>query len=122
MLKGEQEGRKVRPKHSVNATDNQSSGPRITLNTQQAAEIYRCKLEILQNATSMQEPSSSLQGQSTRIGFMFDVSPKTIRDVWNRRTWQGATCHLWNVEDSSGFGQRTVREGERNRVQLEVQE
>jgi hypothetical protein len=29
---------------------------------------------------------------------MFDVSPKTIRDIWSRRTWKRATCHLWEEE------------------------
>jgi hypothetical protein len=24
-----------------------------------------------------------------------DVSPKAIRDIWNRRTWAAETQHLW---------------------------
>jgi hypothetical protein len=26
---------------------------------------------------------------------MYQVSPKTIRDIWNHTTWKPVTCHLW---------------------------
>jgi hypothetical protein len=83
--------------------------PRVTLNEEKAVEIYRRKIELLQKTSPMQTPSSSLQGQSMRISYMFDVSPKTIRDIWNRRTWQGATRHLWPEDDGQGLYQRPER-------------
>jgi hypothetical protein len=92
--------------------------PRIILNEQQAAEIYQCKIDLLQSASPMQAPTA-LQGQSMRISYMFDVSPKTIRDVWSRRTWQGATRHLWPGEDRDNFDRgirRIDHENRRNQV------
>ena len=48
------------------------------------------------------------------MSYNFDVSPKTIRDIWSHRTWQRATCHLWessNVRDDdrrNHLGDRAV--------------
>jgi hypothetical protein len=55
---------------------------------------------------------------------MFDVSPKTIRDVWNRRTWQRATCHLWeeegvNVQAHPQAGQQRTPKVRKNVFALE---
>jgi hypothetical protein len=123
----DQDGRDTQPKlgkHeyvSVLIVSNRTGlpGPRITLNKRQAAEIYQNKIDLLQNNMSLRTPSESLQGQSARISCMFDVSPKTIRDVWNRRTWQGATCHLWPEEDGKNVVrgiQQNVRGGSRDQV------
>jgi hypothetical protein len=34
---------------------------------------------------------------------MFNVSPKTIRDIWNRRTWATETRHLWKDGETQGI-------------------
>ena len=66
------------------------------LTSKQASEIYFEKISILMSTNS----SGTLKGQSTHIAPKFGVSPKTVRDIWNRRTWQQATCHLWATEQS----------------------
>jgi hypothetical protein len=92
------------------------SGPRIVLNQNLAVEVYRCKLELLENHLSAPGPHNILQGQSTRVSLMFDVSPKTIRDIWNHRTWQRATCHLWGEENVDI--QAHPRAGQRRAVKM----
>ena len=39
-----------------------------------------------------------LKGHSARLSKLYGVSSKTIRDIWNRRTWAKDTCHLWHLE------------------------
>jgi hypothetical protein len=34
------------------------------------------------------------RGQILALAKKFNVTPKTIRDIWNRRTWRGATSRL----------------------------
>ena len=63
---------------------------RIVLTAQQAADIY--KLKPLLCETSDQP---KIRGQSIPIANQYGVSPKTIRDIWNRRTWVVATKHLY---------------------------
>ena len=41
--------------------------------------------------------------KSRMLGEKFGVSPKTIRDIWNRRTWVSATLRLFlNDQQSAG--------------------
>ena len=108
-----------RPMPSVLLLENQPMRSRITLNDHRAAEIYQCKIELLQTFAPFRAPSALLKGQSMRISYMFDVSPKTIRDVWNRLTWQSATRHLWTKEDVGDFNggiQRIVQVRRRDQV------
>ena len=70
----------------------------------QVVEIYKHKLR-LQKPNSfqscLQTAESRIKGQSVPVAGMFGVSPKTVRDIWNRRTWAYATHHLWTQEDGS---------------------
>ena len=70
------------------------SGPRALLTDQQAAQIYtigqafrHCGMDPLQG------------GRSSMLAKKYGVSPKAIRDIWNRRTWQNGTRHLWAEND-----------------------
>ena len=100
---------KLQPLGSVGATSDVSQGAtpppmstqnirpktsRCLLTSDKAAEIYSAKISILMSAS----PSNSLKGQSRMMALAFRISPKAIRDIWNRRTWQHATCHLWLSE------------------------
>ena len=40
----------------------------------------------------------SFRGQSEPVSKLFGVSSRTVRDIWNRRTWVFATKHLWACE------------------------
>ncbi len=72
----------------------------VVLNPTRAAEIYMQKAALLapdQYPSCLTGPK--IKGQSVHIGQKYNVSAKTIRDIWNRRTWTFATCHLWHIAD-----------------------
>ncbi len=69
---------------------------RIILTAQQAIEIYKLKPQLC--ATSCH---TKARGQSIPIAEQYGVSPKTIRDIWNHRTWAVATKPLYSELDSS---------------------
>ena len=75
----------------------------MALTEETAVEIYRCKIKCLGSPSSFKsllEPiKSRLKGQSTPVAGQFGVSPKTIRDIWNHRTWVHATEALWIRDD-----------------------
>ena len=78
-------------------------GSGSVLNAAQAQEIYRCKIQLLQPLTldlSLQTAQSRMRGQSVPVANRFGVSPKTVRDIWNRQTWAYATEELWDEEAS----------------------
>ena len=59
----------------------------ITLTAEQALQIYQSKPSFTKHNT---------KGQSIPVSHLFDVSPKTVLDIWNRKTWPNATCSLWS--------------------------
>jgi hypothetical protein len=69
------------------------------LTEQQAIEIYQHKLIFLTkpeySSASSHSCSLSLRGKSSPLSKFYGVSPRTIRDIWNRQTWGYATNHLW---------------------------
>jgi hypothetical protein len=46
---------------------------------------------------------------SVFVANLFDVSPKTIRDIWNHRTWQKETRHLWSENNPLNNMQGGIR-------------
>ena len=67
------------------------------LTTAQAVEIYRFKLKwASQHEVCIFKPP--MRGMSIPVSKMFGVSPRAIRDIWNRRTWEQATTDLWSLE------------------------
>ena len=78
--------------------------PRAVLTASQATDIFTRKilLEALDNTVPC------LHGASVPISKMYNVSAKTIRDIWNRRTWTFATSHLWHLaRDSRQYSEVT---------------
>ena len=64
--------------------DKPKSGPfLVILTAEQARTIYLLRSE----STSEGISALSVAGKSSLVSEMFGVSPKTIRDVWNRKTW-----------------------------------
>ena len=59
---------------------------RIILTEQQACEIYDQRL-----AEPMKPTKGKIKGQSRLCAERYGVSPKTIRDIWNKKTWCFAT-------------------------------
>lgn len=44
----------------------------------------------------MRFESELLRGKASVIAKQYGVSPKTIRDIWNHKTWYEATFRLWD--------------------------
>ncbi len=74
---------------------------RVVLSPELAYEIYAYKLTLQTTtdfASCFEASGSKLKGKSSRLAKHYNVSAKTIRDIWNRRTWTFATCNLWRDE------------------------
>ena len=65
-----------------------------------AIKIYEFKLSWMLNPSSP-TPMRSLRGQSGPVAKLFGVSPRTVRDIWNRNTWSFASKGLWSREPAS---------------------
>ena len=61
------------------------------LTEKQAKEIYQIYLAKFSPSSSFMKIKNST---STRLASMYGVSPKTIRDVWNGRTWTSVTSQV----------------------------
>lgn len=69
---------------------NHSKRHGIVLNEKLALEIYKCKHVYA---------DSNIKGKSVPVSKRFGVSPKTVRDIWTRRTWANATCAVWSENE-----------------------
>ena len=85
-------------KRDVRATGSQSR----QLTADQAAEIFdlRPDIESLSKRDMMMH--------CKQIGPIYGATPRTIRDIWHKRTWQNATRHLWS---ESTYNIKSMREG-----------
>ena len=64
---------------------------RIILTQLQAAEIYEMKPAVPSRIAHQRSAS-----QSRMVAERYGVSSKTVRDIWNKKTWIFATMHLQN--------------------------
>ena len=69
------------------------------LTKQQVVEIYKHKLATLAHLSNPENQISSIRGKCGPLSRVYGVSSRTIRDIWNRRTWGYATHHLWMEEE-----------------------
>ncbi len=75
---------------------------KVVLNPKLAAEIYEMKLTLLVPDTfqsCLADSRLRIRGKSAQLSNKYGVSAKTIRDIWSRRTWTNATCHLWDRDN-----------------------
>ena len=74
---------------------------KIVLKPEQAASIYALKpsLDSGRECNPIFNTRHRSKGRSVPVGKIFNVSAKTIRDIWNRKTWTFATRHLWVHEE-----------------------
>ncbi len=79
---------------------------RVVLTPKLAKEIYKRKLVLLTQTGSEFNFNGllALKGQSVPIAHVYNVSAKTIRDIWNRKTWKFATRELWCEEEDETAG------------------
>ena len=66
--------------------------PRVILTEKQAAEICAMKPAVPITGILLRGES-----RSRIIAEHFGISPKTVRDIWNRKTWVSATMHLFEL-------------------------
>eukprot|EP00283_Hemiselmis_rufescens_P008417 CAMPEP_0173430438 /NCGR_PEP_ID=MMETSP1357-20121228/8862_1 /TAXON_ID=77926 /ORGANISM="Hemiselmis rufescens, Strain PCC563" /LENGTH=201 /DNA_ID=CAMNT_0014394767 /DNA_START=46 /DNA_END=648 /DNA_ORIENTATION=- len=71
--------------------DDDDKDKRVRLSQQQAIEIFMLRPQPSEDGVMRR--GSMLHCKS--IAPRFNVTPKTIRDIWNGRTWSHATRHLW---------------------------
>ena len=77
----------------------------------QAVEIYKHKLRIQSQGAG----GAKLRGQSNDVAQPFNISSKTVKDIWCHKTWKHATHHLWipNSAERDHAGEvRTLDESE----------
>ena len=87
------------------------SHPRAVLNEVQAIEIYRQKKSKVNGL--------GLEGSTTFLAKKYNISPKTIRDIWNRRTWIDQTRPLWTDDEKPlARKKKLVRPKARNQQQI----
>ena len=68
----------------------------ILLTENLAVCIYREKLRLIGgDEDSFEDSRLRIKGKSKQVALKYAVSPKTIRDIWARRTWGVATMPLW---------------------------
>ena len=53
---------------------------------------------------------------AAKLARMYDVSPKTIRDIWNRKSWVKATRSLWTEKEQKEHVPRRHRSREERRA------
>jgi hypothetical protein len=71
------------------------------LGEQQVVAIYKAKLALRAQSRDNSPDTKKMQlikSQSARVAVMYGVTPRTIRDIWNRQSWIYATRHLWILE------------------------
>ncbi len=70
------------------------------LTQQQAIEIYKQKLDFMKSVRteSGRTRTARIKSKCVELGSQYHVSPKTIWDVWNRKTWVVATSSMWAGE------------------------
>lgn len=72
------------------------------LTEEQVIEIYTKKIAMVVELSKIGPRTSlgdSVRGKSGPLSSIYGVSSRTIRDIWNRRTWRYATHHLWSDEE-----------------------
>ncbi len=78
------------------------SNPRIILTPDLAREIYARKLALIEpkGLNSCVDSSTLLKGRSGPIANIYNVSAKTVRDIWNHKTWSFTTADMWLAEET----------------------
>lgn len=71
----------------------------------QALEIYMFKISAMAKARSFgcadESTMMDLRTQARTLSKLYVVTPRTVRDIWRRRTWAYATCQLWSHEEEN---------------------
>ena len=77
----------------------------VMLTEQQAIDIYHIKLRHLED----QKCKLSIRGMSGPVSKIYGVSARTIRDIWNRKTWAFATDHDSTTDSLTPYIQADIK-------------
>ena len=67
----------------------------------QVLEIYKLKISIMHNLSVCFKAGNAgqcIRGKNIPVARRYGVSPRAIRDIWNRKTWAYVTHQLWFME------------------------
>ena len=78
------------------ASQKKIPGKRILLNDRLATEIFLLKSSFQQIAKDLDKT----KGHSSLVSKLFGISPKTVRDIWNFRTWRHVTLKLSTCDEN----------------------
>ena len=64
-------------------------------------EIYRHKILSSKRLDGISEKAAiaAMRQESIHLSSKYDITARTIRDIWTRRTWAYITFQLWQYED-----------------------
>ena len=77
------------------------------LTDEQVMKIYMLKISMLNELLTVSRAANlvkRMRGRSHLVGLQYGVSARTIRDIWNRKTWAYASQRLWTLESSVSDG------------------
>ena len=83
--------------HIWNEADTCPPRKRALLTDDQAAEIFSMRVPSAETSNALR--NRALTSRSVAVSKMYGVSPKAVRDIWNKRTWRHATRALWTETD-----------------------
>ena len=73
---------------------------KIILTAEQAVEIYKSKPSA-SSLTGISKTHRTRTSPSRTLAAEYGVSSKTIRDIWNRKTWGASTLHVFERQEKS---------------------
>ena len=84
----------------IRKSEGSAASQGTALTETEAVEIYTRKLNLMQSVRteSRQNRNIRIKNEYARIAIQYRVSPKTVMDIWNHKTWIMATSHLWESE------------------------
>ena len=93
---------------SIRGSSTAASGSKtpflVILTADQARMIYSLRSE----STAQSFELRSVAGKSSLVAELYGVSPKTIRDVWNRKTWTQVRTQVFHLSHYDSFDQMTI--------------
>jgi hypothetical protein len=84
----------------IEASANQFAGrgrKRAVLSDHQAIAIFDLRVPFYDSASDTR--IRAFTSRSVVVSRMFGVSPKAVRDIWNKRTWRHCTQPMWTEAD-----------------------
>jgi hypothetical protein len=77
---------------------NQAARNQEMLTVSDAVGIYKMKIALQTQKGMHPADSRSLWGKTRPVAKLFGTNLRTVKYIWNRKTWSHATKHLWAME------------------------